>query len=58
MSKYGFQSPLYRKANAAEIIGSIIINVFVGVMTTAIGIDMYNKRKAAKVAAKGGVDNE
>lgn len=57
-TKFGIQSPVYRKATTAEIIGGIIINVAVGVMTTAIGIDLYNKKKAAKAAAKGGADNE
>lgn len=57
-TKFGIQSPLYRKATTAEIIGGIVMNVFVGVVTTAIGIDLYNKKKAAKAAKKGGTNNE
>ena len=41
--KYGFQSPVYRKASAAEIIGSVVIHLVLTVSATALGIKMYNK---------------
>lgn len=53
MSKYGIQSPVYRKATTAEVIGSIVINLVVGIATTALGIHMYNEKKAARKESEG-----
>ena len=46
--KYGFQSPVYRKASAAEIVGSIVINLAITISATALGIKMYNKKNQDK----------
>ena len=48
MSKYSFQSPVRRNPSTAEVIGSIVINLVVGITTTALGIHMYNEKKARK----------
>lgn len=54
MAKYGFRTPVHIKPDPATIIINTAFNIFVGIGTAAIGIDMFNKRKAAKAAKKGG----
>lgn len=48
MSKYGIQSPVYHKATTAEIVGRVVINLVVGITTTALGIHLFNETKARK----------
>lgn len=44
MSKYGIQNPVYRKASATEIVGSVVINIILTISATALGIKMYNRK--------------
>lgn len=48
MSKYGYRSPIYRKASTAEVIGSLVIHLVLSVSAAALGIKMYRDKGGDK----------